>query len=109
MSEQEMNSMDEYTIRVRGGEVPTDATNLSLSILHVLRKNPHGFVVLLSVGPKALNSVMTAYRLAAMETQKHTDATVLVLRQSEYIAEIAGRKTKGLSSRIFPIPIQHAL
>lgn len=100
---------DPYTLRVKGGDNPTDPTGLSLSIIHVLSQNQNAFVNLESVGPKALVSVMTAFRLAAEIIQRRTDATVLVLRQSEYTATVSGQRTQGLRTRIFAIPIKYAI
>ena len=64
---------DPRTLKVRGGDPndvdesrrPTDPIGLSRSILHVLKD--YEYVRVLSVGPTALNSVMTAYRLASRE------------------------------------------
>ena len=78
-----------------------------LKILHVLKD--YEYVRVLSVGPTALNSVMTAYRLASREIESLTNGSVLVLRQSEYSAEIAGKKAKGICTRIFAIDIKFAL
>jgi hypothetical protein len=105
---------DPNTLKVRGGDFdpnnpgkkPTDAVALSRAMLHVLAKNDH--VKVLSVGPKALSIVMKAYRLAARETETHTNGAVLVIRQSEYEATVGGKKTKGLCTRIFGIPIRYA-
>ena len=106
---------DKRTLRARGGDNndidpnrrPTDPVGLSRSILHVLKD--YEYVRVLSVGPTALSSVMTAYRLASREIESLTNGSVLVLRQSEYNAEIAGKKTKGISTRIFAIDIKFAL
>lgn len=109
-------SDDPYTLRVRGGDFdpinpnksPTDPTKLSRAILHVLR-NGSEYVRILSVGPKALNIVMKAFRLAAQEAESRTNGAVLVCRQSEYEAIIGGNKTKGVCTRIFGISIKYAL
>lgn len=106
---------DKRTLRARGGDVndidpsrrPTDPVGLSRSILHVLKDND--YVRILSVGPTALNSVMTAFRLASREIESLTNGSVLVCRQSEYTAEIGGKKAKGISTRIFAIDIKFAL
>jgi hypothetical protein len=106
---------DPRTLKVRGGDPndvdesrrPTDPIGLSRSILHVLKD--YEYVRVLSVGPTALNSVMTAYRLASREIESLTNGSVLVLRQSEYSAEIAGKKAKGICTRIFAIDIKFAL
>ena len=106
---------DPCTLRVRGGDVdpgnpnkkPTDPHALSRSILHVLGSQE--YVRILSVGPKALNIVMKAFRLAAQEAESRTNGAVLVCRQSEYEAIIADKKTKGICTRIFGIPIKNAL
>jgi hypothetical protein len=80
---------------------------LSRSILHVLKN--HDYVRILSVGPTALSSVMSAYRLASRDIESLTNGSVLVCRQSEYSAEIGGKKTKGICTRIFAIDIKFAL
>jgi stage V sporulation protein SpoVS len=106
---------DPNTLKVRGGDFdperpdkkPTDPVALSRAILHVLGKNE--YVRILSVGPKALNIAMKAFRLAASEAESRTNGAVLVCRQSEYEAIIANKKTKGLCTRIFGIPIKNAL
>ena len=103
------------TLKVRGGDPhdadesrrPTDPVGLSRSILHVLKD--YEYVRVLSVGPTALNSVMTAFRLASRDIEGLTNGSVLVLRQSEYSAEIAGKKAKGICTRIFAIDIKFAL
>lgn len=69
----------------------------------------HEYVRILSVGPTALSSIMTAFRLASREVESLTNGSVLVCRQSEYNAEVAGKKTKGISTRIFAIDIKFAL
>jgi len=106
---------DKRILRARGGDPndpdaskrPTDPVGLSRSILHVLRE--HEYVRILSVGPTALSSIMAAFRLASREVESLTNGSVLVCRQSEYNAEIAGKKTKGISTRIFAIDIKFAL
>ena len=108
-------SNDPHTLRVRGGDVdplrpdkkPTDPVALSRAVLHVLGKNE--YVRILSVGPKALNITMRAFRLAAQEAESRTNGAVLVCRQSEYEAIIADKKTKGVCTRIFGIPIKDVL
>lgn len=114
-NEKKSNFNDERTLRARGGDPndpdpnrrPTDPVGLSRSILHVLKDNE--YVRILSVGPAAMNSVMTAFRLASREVESLTNGSVLVCRQSEYNAEVAGKKTKGISTRIFAIDIKFAL
>jgi hypothetical protein len=62
---------DPRILRARGGDPndvdenrrPTDPVGLSRSILHVLKE--HEYVRVLSVGPTALASVMSAFRLAS--------------------------------------------
>ena len=106
---------DPRILKARGGDPtsedptrrPTDPVGLSRSILHVLKDNE--YVRILSVGPAALNSVMTAFRLASREVESLTNGSVLVCRQSEYTAEIGGKKAKGISTRIFAINIKFAL
>jgi len=106
---------DPCTLRARGGNFddpnpakrPTDPVGLSRSILHVLSE--HNYVRVLSVGSVALQQVMTAFRIAAQEVESKTQGVVLVVRQSEYVAEIGNKKAKGVCTRIFAIPIQYAL
>ena len=106
---------DARTLRARGGDPndtdhgkrPTDPVGLSRSILHVLKDNE--YVRVLSVGPTALSSVMSSFRLASREVESLTNGSVLVCRQSEYTAEIGGKKAKGISTRIFAINIKFAL
>ncbi len=98
---------DPQVLRAKGGENPTDPIGLSQSIIHVLKEFDH--VKILSVGPTALSSVMAAFRIASIEVATHTNGSVLVCRQSEYTAEINGKKAKGVSTRIFAIDIKHAL
>jgi hypothetical protein len=101
------------TLKVRGGgdldssKSPTDPVKLSRSILHVLGDSDH--VRILSVGPKALTITMKAFRLAAQAIESRTHGSVLVCRQSEYEAVIADKKTKGVCTRIFGIPVKDAL
>ena len=109
------NTNDPRILKARGGDPhnedplkrPTDPVGLSRSILHVLKE--HEYVRILSVGPTALSSIMTAFRLASREVESLTNGSVLVCRQSEYNAEVAGKKTKGISTRIFAIDIKFAL
>jgi stage V sporulation protein SpoVS len=96
---------DPRILKARGGDMNNEG--LSRSILHVLKE--HEYVRILSVGPTALSSVMAAFRLASREVESLTNGSVLVCRQSEYNAEIAGKKTKGISTRIFAIDIKFAL
>jgi hypothetical protein len=105
---------DPYTLKVRGGEgtpdnpkKPTDPVALSRAVLHVLADSD--YVRILSVGPKALNITMKAFRLAAQEAESRTNGAVLVARQSEYEAIVANKKTKGICTRIFGIPIKNCL
>jgi stage V sporulation protein SpoVS len=106
---------DPRTLKARGGDPndpdelkrPTDPIGLSRSVLHVLKD--HEYVRILSVGPTALNAVMTAFRLASRDIESLTNGSVLVCRQSEYTAEIAGKKAKGICTRIFAIDIKFAL
>jgi hypothetical protein len=98
---------DPQVLRAKGGDSPTDPIGLSQSIIHVLKEFDH--VKVLSVGPTALNSVMAAFRIASIEVTTHTNGSVLVCRQSEYTAEINGKKAKGVSTRIFAIDIKYAL
>lgn len=107
--------IDPRILKARGGDPndadekkrPTDPVGLSRSILHVLKD--HEYVRVLSVGPTALSSVMTAFRLASRDIESLTNGSVLVCRQSEYSADINGKKTKGISTRIFAIDIKFAL
>ena len=106
---------DPRILKARGGDPndpdenrrPTDPVGLSRSILHVLKD--HEYVRVLSVGPTALASVMSAFRLASREIESLTNGSVLICRQSEYSAEIGGKKAKGVSTRIFAIDIKYAL
>jgi hypothetical protein len=114
-NEKKSKSIDPRILKARGGDPndpdeskrPTDPIGLSRSILHVLKE--HEYVRVLSVGPTALSSVMSAFRLASREVESLTNGSVLICRQSEYSAEIAGRKAKGISTRIFAIDIKFAL
>ena len=102
-----------FTLKVRGGnnpnKPPTDPIGLSRSILHVLSENPDGYCKVLSVGPVALAASMAAFRLAAQQYSSRTKGTVLVNTQSEYTAFIAESKTRGVCTRIFPIPVSYQL
>jgi hypothetical protein len=114
-NEKKSKTFDPRILKARGGDAndpdeskrPTDPVGLSRSILHVLKE--HEYVRVLSVGPTALSSVMSAFRLASREVESLTNGSVLVCRQSEYSAEIAGKKAKGISTRIFAIDIKFAL
>jgi hypothetical protein len=105
---------DPRILRARGGDFndpdtsrrPTDPLGLSRSIVHVLRD--YEYVNILSVGPVALTSVMRAFRLASDTAERTTKGQVLVCRQSEYNAEIAGKKAKGVCTRIFAVNIKEA-
>ena len=105
------DTKDPRVLKVRGSSYndkkPTDAVALSRSILHVLAKHTH--VRVLSVGPKALEITMKAYRLAAKQIDVATEGTVLAMRQGEYEAIVADKKTKGICTRIFGIPVENAL
>ena len=106
---------DPRILRARGGDLndpdlnkrPTDPVGLSRSIVHVLKE--HEYVNVLSVGPIALSSVMKAFRLASLEAESKSKGEVFVCRQSEYDAEIAGKKAKGVCTRIFAIYTKFAL
>jgi hypothetical protein len=106
---------DPRILKARGGDPndpdlnkrPTDPVGLSRSVLHVLKD--HEYVRVLSVGPTALASVMSAFRLASREIESLTNGSVLICRQSEYSAEIGGKKAKGVSTRICAIDIKYAL
>ena len=106
---------DPRILRARGGDPndpdenkrPTDPVGLSRSIRHVLLN--YEYVNILSVGPTALSSVMKAFRLASDDAEKTTKGQVLVCRQSEYNADIGGKKAKGICTRIFAINIKFAL
>ena len=106
---------DPNTLRVRGAllesdgnsKKPTDPVALSRAILHILGKSE--YVRILSVGPNALSIAMKAFRLAANAAESRTNGAVLVCRQSEYEAIIANKKTKGICTRIFGIPIKYTL
>lgn len=105
--EQEGTKYDPCSLRVKGGENPTDPVALSRSILHVLSTHDH--VSLFSVGPKAHDISMRAFRLASKEAEGRTNGAVLVCRQAEYEAVVANKKTKGICTRIFGISIKSAL
>jgi hypothetical protein len=106
-----------YTLKVRGGDIkspdeskrPTDPVGLSRSILHVLESNPSGYCKINSVGATALNAAMAGFRLASIAYSARTKGTVLVLTQSEYTAIVAGNKTRGICTRIFPILVTNQL
>jgi len=102
-----------FTLKVRGGnnpnKPPTDPSGLSRSILHVLSENPDGYCKVLSVGPVALAITMAAFRLSAAQYSARTKGTVLVNTQSEYTAFVAETKTRGVCTRIFPIPVSYQL
>lgn len=115
-SKNESWKKDPYTLRVRGGnpneadntKKPTDPLGLSRSILHVLAENEDGYVRLLSVGDRALHIAMRAFRIAAEEIEAKQHGAILVVRQSEYMAEINGTLTRGICTRIFAIPVKDA-
>lgn len=106
-----------FILKVRGGNPktpdsdrrPTDPVGLSRSILHVLEENPEGYCKLHSVGPTALSCALAGFRLASMSYSARTKGTVLVMTQSEYTATVAGNKTRGVCTRIFPIPVAYQL
>lgn len=108
---------EKFTLRVRGGDPrspdenqrPTDPIGLSRSILHVLESNPHAYCKLNSVGPTALAAALAGFRLASIAYSARTKGTVLVMTQSEYTAIIAGNRTRGVCTRIFPIPVAYQL
>lgn len=109
---------DDFIIRVRGGDInsedeskrPTNPMKLALSILRALNKNPEGYVKVNSVGPKALNVTMKSFRIASNILAKRTTGVVLVLRQSEYTADLGeNKKATGICTRIFPVPTKYAL
>lgn len=95
---------DPHTLRVKG---TTSPEGLSRSILHVLSSSE--YVQLKSVGGPAEKVVMSAFRMAAREAESRTAGAVLVIRQSEYTAMIDGKPTRGICSRVFPIPTKFAL
>jgi hypothetical protein len=113
--EEQLSEKDPQTIRVRGGDPgstdpskrPTRPEGLARSILHVLKD--YDYVKVLSVGPKALNTTMSAFRLAKNQATSVLDGHVLVCTQSEYVAYIGGKPTKGVCTRVFPIPIKYAV
>ena len=108
---------EKYTLKVKGGDNkspdeskrPTDPVGLSRSILHVLDSNPSGYCKINSVGPVALNAAMAGFRLASISYSSRTKGTVLVMTQSEYTAQVAGNNTRGVCTRIFPIPVNYQL
>ena len=110
-------TFEPYVLKVKGGNFnspdlskrPTDPIGLSRSILHVLESNPQGFCKVNSVGPTALNATMAGFRLAAIAYSARTKGTVLVNTQSEYTAVVAGNNTRGICTRIFPIPVAFQL
>jgi len=110
--EETNETKDKYTLRVRGnsvdGKPPTNPKGLARSILHVFEENPYGYVKIESVGPRALDITMAAYRIAQEMFSKRTTDFVLVVRQSEYTAEVNGSPTRGVCTRIHPIPIAYA-
>lgn len=108
---------DGHTLQIRGGNPddqdpnrrPTNAVGLGRSILHVLAQDSNnGYVKVLSVGNTALCTVMKAFRIAADVVASRSDGVVLVLRQSEYVAQINGIGAKGICTRMFCIPIKDA-
>jgi stage V sporulation protein SpoVS len=106
--------VDEFTIRVRGGDEnsvkkPTDPMGLALSILRVLEKNNEAYVKVNSVGVKALNITMKAFRIASNIISKRSTGVVLVMRQSEYTADLGDRTAQGICTRVFPIPTKYAI
>jgi len=114
IKEEKFNEIKEpFTLKVRGGnnpnKPPTEAVGLSRSILHVLSENPDGYCKVLSVGPIALATTMSAFRIAAAQYSARTKGTVLVNTQSEYTAVVAETKTRGVCTRIFPIPVSYQL
>jgi hypothetical protein len=52
---------------------------------------------------------MKAFILAANEVESRTNGAVLVCRQAEYEAIVNNKKTKGVCTRIFGIPIKYTL
>lgn len=118
---QENNQKDKFTIRVKSGgdpnnpnNKPTNPKGLARSVLHVLKQfdsetKEGGYVRVLSVGSPSLTIVMEAFRLASQEVESRTNGSVLVLRQSEYTANIGGKKARGICTRIFGIPIKYAV
>lgn len=106
------------TLRVRGGDRhaddeskrPTDPHKLARAILELLKDYPtEGWVNVESVGPTALLVVNTAFRIAREEAGKRLPSAMLVMTQWEYPATVGGRKTRGICTRIFPIPTRYAI
>lgn len=95
---------DPRLIKVKG---TTNPEGLARSILHVLKD--HDYAKVNSVGPKALSVTMFAYRLARGRIQEIESGAVLVCAQSEYVARVDDKPTRGLSTRMFCIPIKYAL
>src|SRR5579862_2310813 len=85
------NNPINFTLRVCGGDNPTDPVGLSRSILHVLKENPDGWVNLQCVGAKSLFIACKAYQLSSAEIEKHTKSIRLVNTQWAYNAEIGGQ------------------
>jgi hypothetical protein len=114
---EDISHESKFILKVRGGNSktpdpdrkPTDPVGLSRSILHVLESNPHGYCKLHSVGPTALSSALAGFRLASISYSSRTKGTVLVMTQSEYTATVAGNKTRGVCTRIFPMPVAYQL
>ncbi|MBS1722399.1 MAG: hypothetical protein JSS66_05270 [Armatimonadetes bacterium] len=106
---------DPQAIRVRAGDPkstdpdkkPTNPEGLARSILRVLEK--HEYVQVYSVGPHALNITMAGYRCAKERFAKVLDGWVLICTQSEYVADIGGKPTLGVCTRMYPVPIKYAL
>lgn len=106
---------DPKAIRVRAGDPksdnpdkkPTNPEGLARSILHVLEQ--YDYVQVYSVGPHALNITLSGYRSAKERFAKALDGWVLVCTQSEYAANVGGKTTLGICTRIYPIPIKYAL
>jgi hypothetical protein len=91
---------DTRTLRARGGDPndpdhgkrPTDPVGLSRSILHVLKDNE--YVRVLSVGPTALSSVMSAFRLASREVESLTNGSVLVCDNLNTLQKLVERRLR---------------
>lgn len=106
--------MEPNVLRVRGGRhddsvLPTDPIALSKSVLNALQNNPDNYVELTSVGQNALHIAMKAFRVASKTFSERTNGFVLVCRQSEYKAIVNENETKGICTRIFPIPTRDAI
>ena len=95
---------DPCLIRVKS---TTNPEGLSRSILHVLKE--YDYVKVHSVGQKALSITMAAHRLAKSRIADIESGVVLVCTQSEYVARIDDKPTRGLATRMFYIPIKYAL